>query len=163
MIHRHHRIAKWLLGLSAAAGLLVITSSPAAAIGFGPRGGYSFDPDQLVLGLQAELFPVMVVFDFVPSIDIGFGDDLTVTTINGDLQYNFPSLPSTNVSIFVLGGPTIARINPDNGQSNTEVGLSLGGGLRVPLTGPASYYGEVRFGFGDVPDLKAMVGIVFGL
>lgn len=144
-------------------GLVTVGASTASALMAGPRAGVSFVPDQLVIGGQAKAGLLTTGVGFVPGIEFGFGNDVTVVSLNGDFQLNLPNLPNSNVNFYILGGPTVSYFSPDDGDSDTEIGISLGGGLRVPIREESSYYIESRFGLGDVPDLKLLVGALFSL
>ncbi|MBD3299276.1 MAG: hypothetical protein GF341_11510 [candidate division Zixibacteria bacterium] len=160
---RHHRIAKTTVCFFVVIGLVAVGASPASALMAGPRAGVSFEPDQVVLGAQGKAGLLTKGVGFVPGIEFGLGNDQTVVSINGDFQVNLPNLPNTNVSFYALGGPTVSYFSPDNGDSDTEIGISLGAGMRVPIRAESSYYIESRFGIGDIPDLKLIVGALFSL
>ena len=146
-------------------GVILFFGGANAMAGFraGGRAGFSADPDQFVIGGQAVVGSVMPMINLVPSVDIGFGSNVSTTTLNIDLQYNFPSLPKVSPNIYVGAGPSIVMANPDGGDSDTDVGLSLLAGLRIPMTGVSYYNLEARFGLEDVPDLKVLLGSKFGL
>ncbi len=163
MIRRHHRIARLFVSAVLLLSVTVVCPSTASALMAGPRAGVSFDPDQVVIGAQGKAGLLTRGIGFVPGIEFGLGNDITVVSLNGDFQVNLPNLPNTNVSFYALGGPTISYFSPDKGDSDTEIGISLGAGLRVPIREESSYYIESRFGIGDIPDLKLLVGALFSL
>jgi hypothetical protein len=134
-----------------------------AGFGAGGRFGLSVEPDQVVIGGQAAMGSIMPFVDFVPSVDFGFGDDVEVTAINFDLQYDLPSLPRVGANLYLGAGPTVAVYNFDNGTSDTEIGLSLIAGLKNPMSALSYYNLETRFGLSDIPDIKILLGIMFGL
>lgn len=152
--------------LSMAAICLLIISGPAMAggifgYGFGVKAGFGVDPDQFVVGVQSVMGKFMKIARFAPSIDFGKGDNLTVWTLNPDIRLRI-SPPGSSMHIYGQAGPTVAIIDPKAGDSDTEIGLTVSGGLQMPL-GPKSYYSlEGRFGFGDIPDFRFLVGIHFG-
>src|SRR5580765_4164778 len=57
--------------------------------GIGPRVGFSVDPDQLVLGGQMIVGEIAPKLTFDPSLELGFGDDVTTFAANFDLHYHF--------------------------------------------------------------------------
>jgi hypothetical protein len=125
--------------------------------GLGFRLGLSKSPDQFVLGGQAEFGPILGPAFFVPSLDAGFGDGESVIALNGDLRWYLLPLPDTGIRFYGQAGPTLV-LSP-----GTDLGLSLVAGADIPMKRERRYNVEMRFGFGDVPDLKVMVGILFGL
>jgi len=129
---------------------------------FGLRAGLGQDPDQFVVGAFAVLGKLGPRARVVPSVDMGFGDNRTVTTLNLDLRWYLISLPESGVKIYGSAGPTLALISANKGGSNSEVGLSLTAGARIPMRGAKRYNVEARFGFGDIPDFRIMLGILFG-
>jgi hypothetical protein len=142
-------------------------AAPAGAISYGNgfvlRAGAGINPDQFVVGAQTILghifrspFP-----RFAPSADIGFGDEVTMTTINPDFRLMAP-LPRSNAFMYIQAGPTIAIADPKYGDGDTKIGLTLSGGLNIPM-GEGSYYSlEGRVGIGDVPDVRILLGLQFG-
>jgi hypothetical protein len=131
--------------------------------GIGIRAGYGVNPDQFIVGGQAIWGALKGKVDFSPSLDFGFGDNATVTTINFDGTINLIKPPGANMLFYVGGGPTIAIISPEKGGGDTEIGLTLLGGIKIGA-GDKNYYNIVaRFGFGDIPDFKLLFGYMFGL
>ncbi len=137
---------------------------------FGLRGGLGVDPDQFVFGAHLDLGTLAKQVRLQPSFDIGFGDNLTVGTINVDAHYLFTTKGSGKP--YAGGGLTIAIANREGGSSevfgNSDVGagISLVGGIqwgRPPRRSKAAgrYLFEIRVGVGDVPNFKFLFGINF--
>lgn len=136
-----------------------ITSAAGAA--FGPRAGYDFDTDKLVVGAEAEFGRVLQQFRFAPSVDLELGDN-TLTALNGDLRLYLFNLPETGLRFYGSAGPTLVFGSRGKRDTQTELGLSLVAGVRIPMKGKSHYNLEARFGLGDIPDLKLMLAILFG-
>ena len=130
-------------------------------VGIGVRAGFGLQPDQFVAGAQAVLGKFASVARFAPSADIGAGDDVTVLTLNPDLRLAF-SPPKSDALFYGQIGPTIAFIDPKYGDGDSEIGLTLSGGLAFPMGAGNLYTLEVRFGIGDIPDIRVLAGIQFG-
>ncbi len=148
--------------------IVLILSSPTAFAGskyaLGARAGLSSSPDQFVLGLQGVFGNVGGAAGtavFVPSVDVGVGDNFTSLLINGDLRWYLARMPETGIKFYGAAGPTVGYYSVNNGGSSTELGLSLTAGARIPMKGKRSYNLEMRFGFGDIPDLKIMLSVMF--
>jgi hypothetical protein len=124
--------------------------------GIGLRAGVSLGPDQVLIGAQGEFGPAVGPAYLVPSLDLGIDDDL-VAAANVDLRWYLLPLPDTGIYIYGSVGPTIV-LAPD-----TEVGLSLTAGLHVPMKSYRRYNVELRFGLGDIPDLKIVGVYMWGL
>jgi hypothetical protein len=124
--------------------------------GLGIRAGMSVGPDQFLLGGQAELGPVLDASYLVPSLDLGF-DDQTTVIANVDLRWYLLRLPETAIHFYGSVGPTLV-LSP-----GTEVGLSLTAGVHIPMKHQRRYNMELRFGFGDIPDVKIVAALMFGL
>src|ERR1051325_1451364 len=67
-------------------------AQPASAqIRAGVRGGLSVDPDQVYVGGHIQTTPLIDQVRFRPNIEVGFGDDVTLTAFNFEFVYGFPS------------------------------------------------------------------------
>jgi len=151
-----------MIGAVIAITLFSSVSVAAGNIGFGVRGGYGSNPDQLVFGAQAVFGQFLKVTRFVPSFDFGTGDDITTYTFNGDFRLMM-NIPNSSLALYGAAGPTLTYWKADKGDgSDTEVGATLTAGLKFPMGGTGQYNLEARFGIGDVPDFKIMLGIMFG-
>ncbi|MEP7028308.1 MAG: hypothetical protein ABI960_06915 [Candidatus Eisenbacteria bacterium] len=144
-----------------AASLLILVALPGLAHAgnwvFGPQVGLSVNPDQFVAGLHA-VAPLSRSVDFVPSADLGFGDDAFTFALNGDVRVNVA--PLSKVKPYVGAGITWYNVNPstDGVATFSETGASLLGGMWLNRGGGLALYLEGRIGLGDVPDFKALVG-----
>ncbi|HKI84196.1 MAG TPA: hypothetical protein VJ955_00360 [Desulfuromonadales bacterium] len=127
-------------------------SSPA----LGVRGGLSRSPDKGYLGLQTEFGEIFYGAHLAPSFDFLLSDR-SMTVLNGDLRWYLFPLPETGIRFYGAAGPALV-LSPD-----TDLGFCLTVGIHVPMKYQRRYNLELRFGFGDVSDLKIGVGILFGL
>ena len=67
--------------------------------------------------------------------DAPTGVDVNFWELNADVLYHFPVAADAPVSPFALGGLNIARASGGAGgftESNTEIGINLGGGITFP-------------------------------
>lgn len=140
----------------------LLPSSALAGAALGPRIGYDFDTDNLVLGAEADLGRVFQNFNFTPSLDFELGDN-SVTVLNADFRLYLFNLPETGLRFYGSVGPSLVFDSQGEGGDNTEIGLSLVAGTKIPMKRENRYNLEVRFGVGDVPDLKLTLGILFGI
>jgi len=135
--------------------ILCLMASTATAANFGVRGGLSVDPDQFHVGGHVDVGTIFEPIRFVPNLEIGFGDNITLFAINGDFLWDIPE------SAFYIGGEigvNIFNYDSDFGDSsNSEVGLSVLGGWN--FNGP--WLLEAKLGLVDSPDFKATVGYTF--
>ena len=118
------------------AALAALLLYPAAATaqqvlhsGVGPRVGFSTDPDQFVFGGQLTIGEIAPHVTFDPSLEVGFGDNLTSIAANFDLHYHFP-LTGYAWTPYAGAGATIVNYSYDNDlpngdSNNTEAGGSL--------------------------------------
>jgi hypothetical protein len=67
------------------------------------------------------------------------------------------------MKFYIGAGPTIAIIDPEFGDGDTEIGLSLLGGFKIAAGNNNFYNVSARFGIGDIPDFKILFGYMFGL
>jgi len=129
--------------------------------GVGPRVGASINPDQLVFGGQLIIGEIAPDLTFDPNLEFGFGDHATVIAANFDAHYHFV-ISGSSWRPYAGAGLGINFIEIDRGfgndASDTEVGLNLIGGAGVPTSSGNRFFGELKLGLGDIPDLKIMVG-----
>lgn len=131
-------------------------AGPAFASGnIGFRAGLAINPDEFVVGIHFRTDPIDgKQLYIVPSFEVGFGD-ATMLAFNGDLHYVFDL--ESKLDPYAGGGVTVNWFD-DNGQSDTEVGGSILGGLLLGETDMGRMFLEMKLGLGDVPDVKIMVG-----
>lgn len=144
-----------------------VLAVPANAVSYGNglvlRAGAGINPDQFVMGVQTVVGRIFKTpFPrFAPSADIGFGDHVTVITLNPDFRV-IVSPPRSDAFIYIQAGPTIAIVDPEHGDNDTNIGLTLSGGLNFPMGATNFYSLEGRVGIGDVPDVRILLGFQFG-
>ena len=143
-----------LLSLCIFTTFLGLTARPAAAQSFGVRVGASGDPDQFVFGGHFETKPIVEHITFRPNVEVGLGNDLTVTTFNFDLAYRFADWKSWDV--YAGGGPALVLANNDH-HNHT------GGGFNIILGMQAheGLFGEIKAGLMDSPNFKVVIGYAF--
>lgn len=133
--------------------------SPSKTFGF--RAGFGLDPDQVVVGLQGRVGELIPNVRIAPSADLGFGDDLTVFSGNADLLVPL-SPPGSRLAFYIGGGPTLSHFDPKFGDGDTELGVSAVVGIKLPFGRIHNWTVEGRYGIGDVPEVRVVLGILFG-
>lgn len=155
------------LGLALAAGSAVPGRATAQEVsppppkGYGARVGYGTGPDQFVIGAQALLGERLGFLRFAPSFDLGWGDDVTTYVFNGDLELHL-GLPRTRSHFYLGAGVGVGAFDSDV-ETDSGVGLNLSLGTRLATRGRANYNIEGRFGVGELPDFRLLVGMLFGI
>jgi hypothetical protein len=152
-------LAAVLLALVAAAS----EARPAVATTAGPRVGFSLDPDQLVVGGHLQVGEIAPSLTFDPSLELGFGDDVTVIAMNFDMHYHVELQESDWRPYFGAGiGVNFTdsdRRAPQRDQTDTEVGGSVVLGASVPIRSGNRFFGEMRLGLGGgIAELKLIAG-----
>lgn len=138
--------------------MLVALLAPAAARAegsfqtWGPHVGFSTDPSQVVVGGQLQMGNVAPEIDFVPGVDLGFGDGFTLVSLNGDFHYRFTVSGATwqpyaggGVAVHIVSGETLA-------------GGSLLFGADVPTKTGSRFFVEGKVALGDGPSFKVIAG-----
>ncbi|MDM7915232.1 MAG: hypothetical protein QUU85_08200 [Candidatus Eisenbacteria bacterium] len=159
------------------AGLLGASAASAQDMGFrgwGVRAGLSSDPDQFVVGMHLNLGELAENLRFVPNTDIGFGDDLTVFTLNPELNYVLGLPEAGNLYFGGALGFVYTKLDTDidldvdgDGDddiddSDTDVGIAGVIGYEPPTEDLPIFF-DLKIGITDeYPDLKFMVGYTFG-
>jgi len=163
---------KSLVGLFVFALVLTTTvarADPTTKTGFrgwGPRVGMTINPDQIHFGAHADFGNFADHVRVQPSLEIGFGDNLTIFAINLDAQYRFASTWDVWTP-YLGGGPGILFVSIDSkndkidGTTDTEFGLSAVGGIEKGLANGQRFFLEARLGMIDAPDLKFTAGWTF--
>jgi hypothetical protein len=122
--------------------------------GFGLRGGFGIDPDQLVIGGQFALGQKAGIARIVPSIDLGFFDNVTSFAFNGDFLFQL-NVEDSDFTLYGGGGPTLAFYDYDGG-SQWEFGITVVGGTSLPIKLAQGTNIELRLGIGDIPDFRLL-------
>jgi hypothetical protein len=139
--------------------LALMATSAGATTTWGLRAGFSSNPDQFIVGGQADFSPIAKNLYIVPSGLAGFGDNAFTLSFDGDLQYRFHT--SSGIRPYAGGGLSVYWINPDFGDSQTNLGVNLDGGLwfgkeKMPM------FVDAKAGLtNEVPDWKFAFGIMF--
>ena len=149
--------------------LAILPAAAAAAAAnsftaFGPELGFSQTPDQVVFGGHLQWGDVAPQLDFVPGIDLGFGDNTTLVSLNGDFHYRIDT--KTQWQPYVGGGVGIHFFSFDNVGPGVDKSVTRGGGhfiagADVATKGRSRFFAELKIGFGDSPDMKAVAGWSF--
>jgi opacity protein-like surface antigen len=132
---------------------------------WGPRVGFSDDPDQVLVGAHFDLGELVDNLRFQPNVQLGFGDDATTIFATAAVHYHFDV--AGNFEPYAGGGVSAGWINvdlPDNAQgddSDFEAGFQATGGVEWPLRGGNSVFVELNLGFGDIHDTQIVVGWTF--
>jgi hypothetical protein len=131
-------------------------ASNRSLVGF--TGGMSFDPEQAVVGVFWQSPEIGGRFHLRPGIEGGFGNDLTLGTINIDFIGRF-SLGASGWDLIQGGGPSIAIARSDV-VDDTELGA--GGSYIIGFGHNSGFLTEFRIGGGNVPTLKLTAGYAIG-
>ena len=126
-------------------------ASPAASsLGFGIKAGLGMNPDQFVIGGQYSLGKALGIFRVVPAIHVGFGD---VTSIDFNVDF-LARLVTKDSGFGFYGGAAPTFITGDEGYD--EFGVTLIGGVQVPIIKNKATNIEARFGLADLPDFRIL-------
>lgn len=151
-----HAVTRFVKGLSFLLGLVVLSSTPAAAQDAGLRGGLSVDPDQFYFGGHVETSPLVDRLHFRPNVEVGFGDDLTLIAANMEFVYKFPRRGAWG--LYAGGGPALNVYMFDEADdSETDAGLNL----LIGVEQARGLFFEFKMGLVDSPDFKFGVGWTF--
>ncbi len=140
-----------------------LAREPLGFNGWGPRVGYQFDDayDQFYFGAHFRLGEFVENLEFLPSIDMGFGDNTTLLSVNPDIVYHFPV---EGVGSFYVGGIFAFQYLkfdsnvPGVDDTDTELGIHATAGLDF---GDTPVLIETMLGIDDTPDVKICVGYTF--
>jgi len=127
----------------------------------GFRVGYTADSfDQVFVGVHARAAELKQNLAFQPSLEVGFGDDVTLVAGNADIFYEFSEF-ETALWSFYAGGGVLISWGDYASASDWNVGLGIAGGARYKISEGKRLFSEVRFGIEDAPDFKISIGLTF--
>lgn len=113
---------------------------------------------QVHFGGHVALGEMMENVYFTPNLELGFGDGLTVAALNGDLTWSFSEMASGSWGVYAGGSLGLIWVDPENGDANSDLGLSALGGLTRRFADGRDGFLEVRAGVLDSPGLKVTLG-----
>jgi hypothetical protein len=136
---------------------MLAAGTASAQSGFGVRAGASATPDQFYMGAHVDVAEIVERFWFRPNAEVGFGNGLTLFSLNGEFVYDIPLKSSTRWVPYVGGGPAflIGTVRTPVGRiTDTGGGFNFVGGMRQRK----GFMGEIKIGAIDSPDFKLGVG-----
>lgn len=138
--------------------MLPAAASAGSFTSYGPQLGFSQGPDQFVVGGHLQWNSVAPQLDFAPGVDLGFGDNFTLVSINGDFHYRIQT--STKWQPYVGGGIGLHFVSGDRfgGNGDSASGAHFIVGAAVPTQNRSRFFTELKLGFSDSPDLKVLAG-----
>ena len=93
-----------------------------------------------------------------PNLEYVFVDNGDFFTLNGDVHYDFET--GKSYALWAGGGPAILFADPDNGDSDTDIGLNLLAGIGAKK-GSVRPFGQVKLLIADDSQLVVAGGIRF--
>lgn len=132
--------------------------------GWGVRVGMSSEPDQVFGGVHFELGEFAKNVRFRPTVELGFGDDVTFLQAHAEVHYVFSKVQVWKPYVGGGAGFNYYKIDDDNlppqvDDSDTEVGLMGVGGVETKLKSGVGFFFEGKIGLtDDDPDFKVGAG-----
>ncbi len=150
---------------------LSVASPSALAQGgaeIGARLGVGDDPDQIIGGVQIDLGRFYDDFRFVPSLDLGLGDDATMLLATAPVHYVIPN--ASAVTPYFGVGLVVGWIDYDddfpgrgNDDSEVEIGFKALAGVEGKLRGGRRVFAELAVLSDDFHDIQLVGGISWPL
>lgn len=152
--------------LCAMAALVLGAGAAHADTSWGLRGGATFDPDQVHVGVHLNGGELFTDGWFIPNVEIGFGDDLTLIALNPELVYKFDRRNRSHWGFYVGAGLGLNFYSWDDhggpgDNSDTDLGLNILGGMSRRLSAGNEFFLELKLGAADSPDAKITAGFNF--
>lgn len=136
----------------------IFTPAPSsAATNTDLRAGFYSDMSALMLG-GGLLSSMGSSWFFNPNVEAAFGDGGNLVTLNADFHYDFPT--NGPASFYVGAGPALLYASPDRGDSNTDLGVNLLGGVSG-VHGAVRPFAQIKSILSDNTELALMGGIRF--
>jgi opacity protein-like surface antigen len=154
---------KKLLCAVALAAVLGVPASASAQLQAGPILAYHTDLEAVGVGAFLGIpIPSVEGLSIVPDFTWFFPDGGDYFEINGDVVYTFAVTPDSPVEPFAFAGLNIARVSPDFGNSDTDVGLNLGGGVNF-VAGSLNPFAGAKFEIQNETGFVIFGGLGFAL
>ena len=131
-------------------------TSPAFAQSGGVRVGVSGDPGQFYFGGHYETAPFVEQLRFRPNLEIGVGDNHTLTALNFEFAYFVPLQRRSPWSVYFGAGPALVI---DHVTNNTNTGGGFN--ILVGVQHEHGFFSEIKVGMIDSPSFKFGVGYTF--
>ena len=131
--------------------------------GWGVRVGITSDPDQVYAGVHFELGEFARNVRFRPTLEVGFGDDVTLVQGLAEVHYVFSKVQVWKPYVGGGVGLVHAKVDipsPGSGtETNNEVSIMGVGGVETRLKSGTRFFLEGKLGLdNDSPDLKLGAG-----
>ena len=127
-----------LLILAAFAATAAEAQQGMAFRGWGLRAGASDRPDQLLVGVQADLGELIENLSFVPNVELGVGDDQTILSLSAPVFFHLPEAGA--FGLYGGGGLAVGFVDRDEADDPGEddglefvIAPLLAGGLTWPV------------------------------
>lgn len=160
---------KKIIALSIMVGLLftlpaLASNRGAGYRGFGPRVGYTINPDQVHFGAHIDFGDLAGNLMMLPNLEVGIGDDLTTIAPSFELDYRFRSDWGAWTPYLGGGMGPVFYSAKHGGGSSSKLGIYLQFGIGKGSSGSESghFFLEGKLGLADAPDGKITVGWTFG-
>jgi hypothetical protein len=156
--HSTYNPSRSRLAAVAALGLIFLFApTPGwAQITPGVQAGVSLNPDQIYVGAHVETTPLFERIVFRPNLEIGFGDHVTLTSVNLEFVWKFP--PSGSPWAFYAGaGPAINVHRVAGPGDDAKAGFNFVGGAE----NSRGFFFEFKVGVDGSPDFRFGVGMTF--
>jgi hypothetical protein len=128
-------------------------------LGLGIRAGLGLEPDQFVIGAQFSLEKKLGIARVVPSIDLGFGDNVTTIILNADFLFRL-KVEETGYGFYGGAGPTLSFWDFEKSNDEWKPGISAIAGVHLPLFPKHTTNLEARFGIGSIPDFRLLLAFI---
>jgi len=135
--------------------VIAFAGARAEAQGVSVRAGVSADPDQFYGGIGFETAELIERLRFRPNLEIGVGDDATVTTVNFEFAYRIP-IQKQPWSVYLGAGPALVI-----GHAHSDTDVGGGFNILLGLAHRGGLFTEIKVGAIDSPSFKFGVGYRF--
>jgi len=117
--------------------------------------GLSSDPGQFFLGGHIDLKELTNKISFRPGVEVGAGDGLFLTSLNGEAVY-YPKGKEHDWLPYAGGGPALVGqlFHGGHGDSKVGGGFNFTGGIQERK----GLFVEIKIGAWDSPRFKAGIG-----
>lgn len=131
--------------------------------GWGPRVGFTLDPDQVLVGAHLDLGYISREIRLQPNFEIGVGGDHATAAFNFEGIHDFAAYRSGWAPYVGTGlGVVMTSAEPGRGDlSHSDLGFQILGGMERSMRDGNRMFTEIKLGLAESPAFKWTVGWTF--
>lgn len=155
---RHLFLLSLLVGLS-----FPTRTAAQTQVAVGPRVGFDIaNIEELHVGVDARLAHPDVAVEVQPALDVYLPANGSFVTLSTNVLYRVP-VANARIQPYAGGGLGVSFFDDATGRNQSDVGLNLVGGLRLPSSAVFTPFAQTQITLGSVDLIAFSGGVLFDL